>query len=328
MKSLQNKKIIIGLIILIGVILIGGYGLFRYFNKNTTSNEVNHIKTFTKSSTISDVMNNASFVGFGNLIFPVDRPMDGDTRLDDIDDIYIWYNNIDDDTTVDIVNSLKEDADSGNQVFYPIYTEEEMRQTPEKRNTGLFFFRGEENAKTAVVNAGGGFMYVGAMQDSFPHALALSKLGYNAFALIYRSGTDTAMEELAKAIAFLHEHQEELKIDMTDYSVWGGSAGGRMTAWISSYGTESFGEKAYPRPAVAIIQYTGLSEVTGDEVPTYSCVGTSDGIADYRIMEERTEEIRKNGTDAEIEVFDGLPHGFGIGGDWSEKVSSWLDRIL
>lgn len=328
MKSLQNKKIIIGLIILIGVILIGGYGLFRFFNKNTTSNGVNHIKTFTKSSTISDVMNNASFVGFGNLIFPVDRPMDGDTRLDDIDDIYIWYNYIDDDTTVDIVNSLKEDADSGNQVFYPIYTEEEMRQTPEKRNTGLFFFRGEENAKTAVVNAGGGFMYVGAMQDSFPHALALSKLGYNAFALIYRSGTDTAMEELAKAIAFLHEHQEELKIDMTDYSVWGGSAGGRMTAWISSYGTESFGEKAYPRPAVAIIQYTGLSEVTGDEVPTYSCVGTSDGIADYRIMEERTEEIRKNGTDAEIEVFDGLPHGFGIGGDWSEKVSSWLDRIL
>ena len=137
------------------MILIGGYGLFRYFNKNTTSNGVNHIKTFTKSSTISDVMNNASFVGFGNLIFPVDRPMDGDTRLDDIDDIYIWYNYIDDDTTVDIVNSLKEDADSGNQVFYPIYTEEEMRQNPEKRNTGLFFFRGEENAKTAVVNAGG-----------------------------------------------------------------------------------------------------------------------------------------------------------------------------
>ena len=30
-----------------------------------------------------------------------------------------------------------------------------MRQNPEKRNTGLFFFRGEENAKTAVVNAGG-----------------------------------------------------------------------------------------------------------------------------------------------------------------------------
>ena len=27
---------------------------------------------------------------------------------------------------------------------------------------------------------------MGAMQDSFPHALELSKKGYNAFALIYR----------------------------------------------------------------------------------------------------------------------------------------------
>lgn len=294
MKSLQNKKIILGLTILMVVIFIGGYGFFRYFNQNTSSNEVNHIKTFTKSSTISDAINNVSFEGFGNLIFPVDRPVDGDTRLDDIDDIYIWYNYIDDDTTVDIVNSLKEDADSGNQVFYPIYSDEEMRENPDKKNTGLFFFRGEENAKTAVVNAGGGFMYVGAMQDSFPHALALSKMGYNAFALIYRPGSDTAMEDLARAIAFLHEHKEELKIDISHYSVWGGSAGGRMTAWISSYGTESFGEKAYPRPAAAIIQYTGLSEVTGNEVPTCSCVGTSDGIADYRVMEDRIERIKEN----------------------------------
>ncbi len=30
------------------------------------------------------------------------------------------------------------------------------------------------------------------MQDSFPHALELSKKGYNAFALIYRPGAQTA----------------------------------------------------------------------------------------------------------------------------------------
>ena len=34
----------------------------------------------------------------------------------------------------------------------------------------------------SLVNAGGGFAYVGAMQDSFPHALELSKKGYNASA--------------------------------------------------------------------------------------------------------------------------------------------------
>lgn len=79
-------------------------------------------------------------------------------------------------------------------------------------------------------------------QTGFPHALELSKKGYNAFALIYRPGAQTACEDLARAIAFLHEHAEELQIDMTDYSLWGGSAGGRMVAWLGSYGTESLGE--------------------------------------------------------------------------------------
>lgn len=79
-------------------------------------------------------------------------------------------------------------------------------------------------------------------QTGFPHALELSKKGYNAFALIYRPGAQTACEDLARAIAFLHEHAEKLQIDMADYSLWGGSAGGWMAAWLGSYGTESFGE--------------------------------------------------------------------------------------
>ncbi len=54
------------------------------------------------------------------------------------------------------------------------------------KNTGLFFFGGNEGAKFAVCNAGRGFVYVGAIHDSFPHALELSRRGYNAFALIYR----------------------------------------------------------------------------------------------------------------------------------------------
>ena len=39
---------------------------------------------------------------------------------------------------------------------------------------------------------------MGAMQDSFPHALELSEQGYNAFALIYRPGAQTACEDLAR----------------------------------------------------------------------------------------------------------------------------------
>ena len=137
------------------MIIIGG---FWFINRDNDSNnrETNNISYFTKDSTIGDVINNEAFRGFGNLIFPVDRTYDLDTTLDDIDDIYAWYNNIDDDTTVNIVNFLKEESGRWEQLFYPIYTEEEMNSDPDKRNVGLFFFRGEENNKTAIVNAGGG----------------------------------------------------------------------------------------------------------------------------------------------------------------------------
>nr|WP_243116372.1 alpha/beta hydrolase [Fonticella tunisiensis] len=268
-------------------------------------------KAFTADTRIEDVIKDPAFGNFGRLLFPIDnRYYSGDT----LGKLYLtWYSNISPNKTVEIVNYLKKRAESGDTIFYDIYSDEEKAQDPTKEDTGLFFFRGNKGAKTAIINAGGGFVFVGAMQDSFPHALELSKKGYNAFALIYRPGAQTACEDLARAIAFLYENADELGIDMKDYSLWGGSAGARMAAWLGSYGTESFGEKRYPRPAAVIMQYTGLSEVTGKEPPTFACVGTNDGIASYKTMEDRINRIKANGTDAEIEVFQGLSHGFGLG---------------
>ncbi len=211
------------------------------------------------------------------------------------------------------METLRTRTQNGEQVFYDICTEEEKAADPGKRDTGLFFFRGNPGAKFAVCNAGGGMVYVGAMHDSFPHALELSKMGYNAFALIYRPGYDTAPRDLARAIAFIHEHADELGVDVTDYSLWGGSAGARMAAWLGSCRTSEFGERAYPRPAAVIMQYTGLSEVYGNEPPTDNCVGTNDGIASYRTMQRRIEALKANGVDTMIEIFPGLGHGFGLG---------------
>ena len=281
-------------------------------------------KVYTGETGISEVRNDPVFGEYGRLIFPADSGyMSGDTlgslRL-------TWYSNIDPDKTVEICNYMKEKAAAGDTVFYDIYSDAEKDADPAKKNTGLFFFNGDPGAKFAIVNAGGGFAYVGAMHDSFPHALELSKKGYNAFALIYRPGAQTACEDLARAIAFIFEHAEELQVDTSDYSLWGGSAGARMAAWLGSYGTESFGEDVYPRPAAVFVSYTGLSDVYGNEPPTYSAVGTNDGIASYHTMERRISAIKENGTDAEIEVFDGLSHGFGLG--TGTVAEGWIDRAV
>lgn len=99
-----------------------------------------------------------------------------------------------------------------------------------------------------------------------------------------------------------------------------------MAAWLGSNGTESYGEKACPRPAAVIMEYTGLSEVTGKEPPTYACVGTNDGIAPYRTMQNRINRIKANGTDAEIEIFKGLSHGFGLGE--GTVAEGWIDHAV
>lgn len=281
---------------------------------------------YTEDTKVTDVINDEVFDGYGRLIFPVDMQISDNLTLKNINTILPWYSEINTDKTVEIVNYMKEKAGSGQQIFYDIYSDDEKKSDLDKQNTGLFFFKGNTGAKSAIVNAGGGFMYVAGMHDSFPHALELSKKGYNAFALIYRPGARTACEDLARAIAFLHEHADELGIDMSDYSLWGGSAGARMAAWLGAYGTSAFGEKQYPKPAAVIMQYTGLSEVTGDEPPTYACVGTSDGIASYRSMERYISRIKNNGTNAKIEVFDGLSHGFGLG--QNTVADGWLDRAV
>ena len=273
---------------------------------------------------IQEVISDPVFGEWGRLLFPADEGYWSGTTLGSLR--LTWYGPTVPDTTVEIVKALRSRTINGEQVFFDIYTEEEKNADPWKQDTGLFFFRGEPGAKVAICSAGGGFAFVGAMHDSFPHALELSKMGYNAFALIYRPGAQTACEDLARAIAFIHEHAEDLQVDVSGYSLWGGIAGARMAAWLGSYGTEAFGEKTYPRPGTVIMQYTGLSEVTGNEPPTYNCVGTNDGIASYRTMERRIAAIQANGTDAMIDVFPGLSHGFGLG--TGTVAEGWINNAV
>lgn len=327
MKKIKNRKRLLLLLLAFSCVLAGCGGMTGDDKQSISENTANSKSgDFTLSTKAVEVIENPAFEGYGRLIFPADKTIDNNLELKDVGDILTWYNNVSPDRTVEIVNYMKSHAAAGEQIFYDIYTEEEMAEDPAKENTGLFFFRGSPGEKFAVVNAGGGFAYVAAMHDSFPHALELSKKGYHAFALIYRPGAVTACEDLAKAVAFIHEHAEELQVDVADYSLWGGSAGARMAAWLGSYGTAAFEEAEYPTPGAVIMQYTGLSEVIGNEPPTYACVGTSDGIASYRTMEEHIRQIQTQGIDAEIEVFDGLAHGFGLGE--GTVAEGWIDRAV
>lgn len=293
-------------------------GLLGFYNSNNKNKTQISNNIFNLQSTVGEVKNESSFNGFGDLIFPVDRNIPDNTTLADVGDYYIWYNYINPNKTVEIVNYMKAQADNGSKVFYDIYTDEEKARDPEKQNTGLFFFKGNPNEKFAIVSAGGGFSYVGAMHDSFPHCLELSKKGYNAFAIIYRPDANKAFEDLERAIDFIRQNKDKLQVEANNYSLWGGSAGARMAAWV--------GNDYIPHPSAVLMEYTGLSEVTGNEPPTYNVVGTSDVIASYQTMQNRINRIKANGTNAKIEIFNGLPHGFGLGE--GTVAYGWINRAI
>lgn len=279
---------------------------------------------FTKESKIEDVKHAPVFGSYGRLLFPVeDAYYSGDT-LEDLGLTY--YSHIDPDETVEIVNTLRARAEDGQTIFYDIYTDEEKGVDPAKEDTGLFFFKGSPGEKFAICNAGGAFAYVGAMQDSFPRALELSKKGYNAFALIYRPGAQTACEDLARAIRFILDHADELEVDTDCYSLWGGSAGARMAAWLGTYGPEAFGGGDLPRPGAVIMQYTGLSAYSESDPPTYACVGDRDGIANWRVMQARLNAMQQAGIDTEFHVYSGLEHGFGLG--IGTSAEGWIDDAV
>lgn len=281
------------------------YHALQFFFPPTSTGTMTY---YTRQSRISDVMNDPEFGDYGRLIFPVNTGYWSGTTLEQLQ--LTWYNYIDPDKTVEVCNYLRAYADN---CFIDIYTDAEKQANPELRDTGLFFFRGNSNAPFAICNAGGGFSYVGAMHDSFPHALELSKLGYNAFALIYRPGE--AYEDLARAITYIYDHANELGVNPTGYSLWGGSAGARMAATLgnSFYLRQLTGRTDIPQASAVIMQYTGYTTASQYDGPTYACCGTNNGIASWRTMQSRLESLSALGIPTEFHSYNGLPHGFGLG---------------
>ena len=81
-----------------------------------------------------------------------------------------------------------------------------------------------------------------------------------------------------------------------------------------------------PRPGAVIMQYTGHSDYTQEDPPTFACVGENDGIASWRTMQRRLEAMSAAGIDTEFHKYPGLSHGFGIG--IGTVAEGWVDDAV
>jgi acetyl esterase/lipase len=288
-----------------------------------------HAGHLTTDASIGDLLNHAAFAGCGRLILPWDdRTYDESLWLRNISALLPYHSHVNPGDVVTALNRMIDDAGNGKTVFYEFYTGAQKQQQPSRENTGLFFFRGRPGAPFAVISPGGGFAYVGSLHEGFPYAAAISKKGYNAFVLRYRAGQGGAIatQDLAAAILYIFRNAEMLGVSTDGYSLWGSSAGARMAAAIGSHGVAHFGGDNLPKPSAVVMAYTGHSDVSSDEPPTFVVVGEHDGIAPPSAMERRIAALRQAGTEVEYHEYKSLGHGFGLGTGTSAE--GWIDAAI
>ncbi len=72
--------------------------------------------------------------------------------------------------------------------------------------------------------------------------------------------------------------------------------------------------------------YTGHSEYTRQDPPTYVVIGANDGIASPPLMRRRVEALKAAGIEAEFHLFPNLRHGFGLG--IGTSAEGWVDGAV
>jgi acetyl esterase/lipase len=285
-------------------------------------------RRFTVDDRIVSILGHPAFAGFARLMMPrIDLDIPPDAKIASIASTLPYHQNVDPQVVVAALNRMVDDVATGRKVFFNIYDESEKQRTRSKSQTGLFFFRGKPGAPFAIIAPGGGFSYVGSVHEGFPYAVEINKRGYNAFVLRYRVGygESSATADLAAAISYVFRNARALEVGTQDYSLWGSSAGARMAAAIGTHGVANGGD-VVPKPSTVVMAYTGHSEYSAEDPPTFSVVGEQDRIASPSIMKRRADALRNAGVIVEHHKYPALGHGFGLG--TGTIAEGWTDEAL
>jgi acetyl esterase/lipase len=282
----------------------------------------------TLTHTVKDIVNHSAFQGFGNLLLPWDDNSSYySTPLSKVGSLMPYHGHVRPDVVLSALNHLVDEVNGGKTIFYDFYSTQSKQQDASKQQTGLFFFRGTPGTPFAIVCPGGGFSYVGSLHEGFPLAQQISNNHLNAFVIRYRIGSEQrATEDLAAAIAYIFRNAEKLGISTRDYSLWGGSAGARMAGNIALSGVSAFGGGSLPKPATAVIAYTGQSTYSAAFPATFITVAANDGIASVKTVERRVASLKAAGVEVVYRRYLTAGHGFGTGK--GTDAEGWMDGAI
>jgi dienelactone hydrolase len=205
---------------------------------------------------------------------------------------------------------------------------------------------GTATGAAAIVIPGGGHSEIWIDHEGYNVAQFLSQHGVAAFVLEYRLAREqgssytvegTELGDLQRAIRTVRSRSKEWGVDPSRLGVIGFSAGGELAALASTRGGPGRLESADPierqssQPNFQALLYPAIPKdprLTAHTPITFLACGALDrpdisqGLADYYLTLARLR------VSAELHIYAGISHGFGIRATNKKSVADWPQLFL
>lgn len=93
---------------------------------------------FSSKNTIKDILESKEFSSFANLLVPETDKKDLNVHLNEFQKIMPYHRNVTARHTIESLDYLYDEVKKENQIFYPIYPKNLIKEKEELKDTGLF----------------------------------------------------------------------------------------------------------------------------------------------------------------------------------------------
>lgn len=304
---------------------------------------------FTGKETFLEVLEHPAYDGYGRHLIP-GASTDLTASFHVFETILGAKGNWVPSDILDSLNTLIDEANTGNQIFYDYYSEEEMNEDDTKADTCLAFLKGNPGAPFIVLTGGGAYKSVAFINEGIASGLEFQKMGYNVFVLKYRaeaslqedlnmSPYEIGVQDYAKAMEYILARADKFEINPENYASCGFSAGANLAqGWGSE--EEGYGRFGLPEPACMMLIYganvtlDGVNQhiFTAEYPPVYTIACDGDMEMILEGMREFDVTAKELGLTYETHIFPNGGHGFGrgtgIGAEgWPAQAAAFWESV-
>ena len=214
-----------------------------------------------------------------------------------------------------------------------------------KPSLTLYLPRTKGVRAAVIVAPGGGYRELWSDHEGHDVAKALSEQGIAAFVLFYRLPSQEGstykrevepLADIQRAIRTVRARAKEWSIDPTKVGVLGFSAGGNLVMQASTRfdagdatATEPI-DRLSSRPDFAAPIYTGGTDwkIDATTPPMWIVCGGDDRPQVVTGMAHIYLALRAAQVPAELHLYDGVGHGFGLRATNKGPVTNWLNQFV